>query len=433
MGSPFIEGYSAGQQQQQSSALSKLQQAYLGQQIEGAKQTQATAATNQATAQQLAGFKKLYAGSQAVLNSDDPKGTVEALFPDIVQMHEQQFGAGSWANATNEQILKEASITRDHSAMQLGIAQPKIIGDMSNPEKGIYQQDASGIKQITAPQKPTETSFAPVALADGTVGRFNHKTGTVESTGQKGAARAGGIPAMTDDQMASRAKMIANYEMPPPSSYEMARNPSAAALMEAVQTANPDYSANEFGARSKAFKDFSTGKQGTSVKSFNVAISHLDSLAQAADALDNKDTQLFNKIGNAYARETGNPAPTNFDGMKKIVTDEIVKVIVGAGGGVADREEAAKTLSSASSPAQLIGMMNKYKELMGGQLNGLRLQYEQSTGRKDFQRWLSPRAQSYLASHAQADESPSAQQQAPALQPGQVYKHASGATVEIFQ
>lgn len=410
MASPFVEGLQAGQ----SAAMGKLQQKYLGQQITDAEQTRSIQQQNNATAQQAIGFKKAAAGAQAVINSDDPKSTVETLFPEIVQMHEQQFGQGSWATVTPDQIKKEAAVVRDHSNMQFGVSAPpqmQTVGDINNPSKGVYQRDpATGaLKQVTAPQKPETTSYSPVNMADGTVGKFNNRSGQLESTGQKGGTRGSSqVPSMTDDQMTSRARMIANYEIPPPSSYEMAKNPNAAALMEKVSENNPDYAANEYGSRTKAFKDFSSGKQGNQVRSFNVAIAHLSTLEKAADALDNKDTQLFNRIGNEFARQTGQAAPTNFEGMKKLVTDEIVKAVVGAPGGVADREEASKTLSSASSPAQLIGMMNKYRELMAGQLGGLQQQYEQSTGRKDFQRWLSPDAKGYLSQHAQGGASDTA-------------------------
>jgi hypothetical protein len=149
----------------------------------------------------------------------------------------------------------------------------------------------------------------------------------------------------------------------------------------------------------RAMQDFTSGKLGSSVRSFNVGISHLDTLGQLADALGNKDTQSINRIGNYFATQTGNPAPTNFNAAKKIVGDEIVKAIVGAGGGVHDREEAAKVIDAANSPAQLKGAINTYKELMIGQLGGLEKQYNASTGRTDFDRFLSPQAQVLRAKH----------------------------------
>ena len=57
---------------------------------------------------------------------------------------------------------------------------------------------------------------------------------------------------------------------------------------------------------------------------------------------------------------------------------------------MADREAAAKTINAASSPAQLRGAIGTYKKLMQGQLGGLKQQYEQTTGKKDFERFLSP-------------------------------------------
>jgi hypothetical protein len=145
---------------------------------------------------------------------------------------------------------------------------------------------------------------------------------------------------------------------------------------------------------------FSKGKEGQAVRSFNVGLAHLDTLGGLADALHNGDIQMSNKIANAYAAQTGNPAPTNFEGAKKIVADEIVKAIVGAGGGVADREEAAKTISSANSPEQLRGVINTYKELMVGQLGGLDKQYQAGTGKTDFQeRFLSDNARNLYSNH----------------------------------
>jgi hypothetical protein len=152
----------------------------------------------------------------------------------------------------------------------------------------------------------------------------------------------------------------------------------------------------------RVLQDFTSGKSASAVRSFNVGISHLDTLGNLADALGNKDTQAVNRIGNYFATQTGNPAPTNFNAAKKIVGDEIVKAIVGAGGGVHDREEAAKVIDAANSPAQLKGAINTYKELMVGQLGGLERQYQQGSNRNDFERFLSPQAQTLRAQHGGA-------------------------------
>jgi hypothetical protein len=175
------------------------------------------------------------------------------------------------------------------------------------------------------------------------------------------------------------------------------KTPSGQRIMGMV-TADGTYDSTSFGAKAKTMNDFSTGKSGQAVKSFNVALSHLDSLGQAASALNNGDLKGVNQIGNAIASWTGNTAPTDFNAVKNIVGDEVTKAILGSGGGVADRQEAKSTIDAANSPAQLQSVIQKYQSLMAGQLAGLRTQYESSTGRKDFESKLEPRALSIARS-----------------------------------
>lgn len=125
-------------------------------------------------------------------------------------------------------------------------------------------------------------------------------------------------------------------------------------------------------------------KEARSVRAQNVLVDHLETLGSAADALKNNDIRGFNALGNKLAKETGQAAPTDFDGVKKIVGDELVKAIQGGAGAVFDRKEIQETLSSANSPAQLASMVNRYKQLAKGQLQGLEKQYESQSGKKDF-------------------------------------------------
>jgi hypothetical protein len=150
------------------------------------------------------------------------------------------------------------------------------------------------------------------------------------------------------------------------------------------------------GSRTQAVKAFATGKQGQQVTAFNTAIDHLSTMTKLSDALQNNDIKAFNSLGNTVARQTGQPAPTNFDAAKQIVTAEIIKAVVASGGGVKERQEAENNFAAASSPEQLKGVINTYKQLLGGQLNSLNLQYENSTGRKDFDKKLTPDAKAEL-------------------------------------
>lgn len=185
------------------------------------------------------------------------------------------------------------------------------------------------------------------------------------------------------------ASMIANGQVAPLSGFAM-KTDWGQQVMKRVSELNPQFSGATFANTKKAVQDFNTGKLGGTVRSLNVATSHLDTLGNLADALDTGNLQAVNKVANYWKSQTGQAAPTDFEAAKKIVADEVVKAVVGSGGGVADREEAARTISAANSPSQLRGVINTYKDLMHGQLNGLRQQYEQSTQLKDFDKFLSP-------------------------------------------
>jgi hypothetical protein len=182
---------------------------------------------------------------------------------------------------------------------------------------------------------------------------------------------------------AALVDQIGKYQVKPPSGFAL-NNPRMQSVMAQVAAKYPQFDATQFDQRQKAARDFGTGKQGQTAQSLNVAIDHLAALQEAADALKNGDVQLLNKVGNYIATQTGKPAPTNFEATKQIVADEVVKAVVGAGGSMHDREQAAKVISAAGSPAQLAGVIQQYTSLMGGQLHGLRQTYKRTTGYDDF-------------------------------------------------
>lgn len=201
----------------------------------------------------------------------------------------------------------------------------------------------------------------------------------VRKLGQGGPAAAGSSANNTQ----RIAHLIATYQMAPLSSFAMGK-PSGQAIMAAVAAENPSYNANNFTEYQKGFKDFGTGKQGSQVKSFGVAMSHLNTLDSLGDALDNGNVQAINKASNAVKSWFGGPAPTSFNAAKDVVSQEIIKAVTGAAGALGDRESAQKTLDAANSPAQLKAVIQTYKQLMAGQLQGLQRQFESSTGRNDF-------------------------------------------------
>ena len=93
--------------------------------------------------------------------------------------------------------------------------------------------------------------------------------------------------------------------------------------------------------------------------------------------------------------------------VKHIVGSEVAKAVSGTGGSaLADRQAIEKEFNSASSPAQLQGVIKKYQELMAGQVNSLRQTYTSAgLSKESFDKKLLPRTQQVLNSVQQPSRS----------------------------
>lgn len=195
---------------------------------------------------------------------------------------------------------------------------------------------------------------------------------------------------------------IGQYKVQPPNGMAL-RNPRMQAILAQVTQQYPDFDATQYGARQVAAKAFSTGKDGQAVQSANTALNHLDTIEQLAKAQQNGNIPLFNQIANAYATQTGQPAPTNLKAAISMVAPELTKAVVGTGGGVGERADFAHNLNPNGSPAQIIGGVGTIKDLMGGRLTEAARTYKRTTGRDDFSdTFLSPAAQAVFAARSGA-------------------------------
>jgi hypothetical protein len=181
--------------------------------------------------------------------------------------------------------------------------------------------------------------------------------------------------------------------------------------------------AQDFQSEGSALTKFTSGPQGNSIRSFNVLVDHLGIMDSAADALKNGNMRAFNQAAQEIARQTGSPAPTDFDATKALVGDEIAKAVIGGGGALGDRDEIKATIDKANSPDQLAGVINKYKKLALGQLRGLDKQYTEATGRDDFDRFLAPGTKAFFGDK---DGGQSAPDRAPATAGAPPAGHTEG-------
>jgi hypothetical protein len=264
-----------------------------------------------------------------------------------------------------------------------------VIGEATDPQSGTQRKaygwidpnkkvitDAQG-RPIDASTSSTPPSVQPAIGQDGKPVKGEEYLATIPSG------------------RASTARLIGDYQESPadlPS-----RGGVRAAAVADAKKYNPDYNEQNYGASQAAYKNFVAGQEGRTVRSLNVATDHLDTLRQAANALQNGDIPLLNHIRNVWREQTGSELTTNFDSIKQAVSSEIAKVVVGGQTALQDRDEMSNRARNADSPAQLNGIFDGFTRLMGGQMKGLRQQYESGTYRQDFDRFLLPATKRAIA------------------------------------
>lgn len=219
-----------------------------------------------------------------------------------------------------------------------------------------------------------QNTQSPDSIASNATARANNRDTIAKDLQVAGMTPGGGV----DENSERTAQAIASGQLPAPTGMALL-NPKNQRILGRVMEINPQYDSTTVEAKKKAARDFSSGSQGNSMRSFAVAGQHLDQLGTLVDALDNGNMQLVNKIGNTISQQTGSPAVTNFDAAKDVVSKEVVKAIVAGGGGVEERRELAQLMDAAKSPAQLKGVIKQYRNLMSAQHDAL-LQQRDAAG-----------------------------------------------------
>jgi hypothetical protein len=147
----------------------------------------------------------------------------------------------------------------------------------------------------------------------------------------------------------------------------------AAEIGQGVDLAN---SKLEFGAKRSTKTYFTSGAGGKQLTAFNTAITHLDTLDRLAGDLGNSDVQLVNRAKQAWAEQTGNPAPANFEAAKNAMSGEVAAALKASGATDQEIAHVGATFNRAQSPAQLKGAINTYRELLKSKAQQLKGQYD---------------------------------------------------------
>ena len=176
--------------------------------------------------------------------------------------------------------------------------------------------------------------------------------------------------------LANQIKAIIEHRAAPPTR----GSARADQLMQLVQSVDPTYDAQQYKTKQGIEMAFTQGLPSRTLRSLNVVQDHLNTYAEAAAALTNSNMPLFNSVANKIASITGQPAPTDFNAVKKIVGDELIKSIQGTAGALGDRKAIEEVLSSSNSPAQFASQIDKLQKLIAGQAKGLESQYKSGGG-----------------------------------------------------
>ena len=186
----------------------------------------------------------------------------------------------------------------------------------------------------------------------------------------------------------SDAQAVANYDQDP-KALNRGQTYRQFVLTEARKL-NPNYSDIDYAKNKKVIEEYNSTKPntaGANLVALNTVIGHGQEVLDANADLRNMRIPAVNRITNTISTAFGDGRTITFDAAKDIYAGEVVKVIRGNGGALADQEAAKAHIMSQSNPEQLTSVIKEYNKLFSHKVDALRGPYER-TGRKDFDTFL---------------------------------------------
>ena len=337
----------------------------------------ATATENSRKALQMFMPEALVAGGNIVNKNPLAAGGIGNVLGDVsmtkfeagrLPILQQQANAASTNAAVNKAGLGIRAVQADPFNLT-GVQATFPLTPVAGVGGGGAVPNVAGAPRAAAPAAAPAPANAPVA---DTISGRQMPLGEAINKGLTGPDLLSVMPRA----LAGQVSAILEHRAAPPSG----NSTRSSQLMQIVQAADPTYDAQQYKTKQGIETAFTAGLPSRTLKSINVADDHLKVLNSTIDALQNGDTKLFNQLGNAIATQFGAPAPTDFNGVKNIVADELVKAILGGAGALGDRKALQETVSAANSPEQLRSMIKRYQQLMDGQRTGLAEQYKSGGG-----------------------------------------------------
>jgi len=200
--------------------------------------------------------------------------------------------------------------------------------------------------------------------------------------------------------IAAQVKALAEGRMAFPTGAAF-RSPVTQQILSLVGAYDPTFDAVNYQARNKTRSSLAAGQIGQNLTKINTAIGHLDSFDKAAEALNNSDYPLFNKLYNAIVPEVGGTETAGkirtFQQAKEAVANELMAVFRGTGASSTDTAKWAETLNSADSPAALKAAVRGAVDLLDSRIGAVKQQYQTGMGTtEDPLQMVYPKAQATL-------------------------------------
>lgn len=123
----------------------------------------------------------------------------------------------------------------------------------------------------------------------------------------------------------------------------------------------------QFATAQQAQKYFTTGKGADAFRQQETILHHAQVFSQIADALNNGNVQLANKLGNQFGAQFGSDQATNYKIAGQIFSAEVGKYLAGGQSTAEERKELSELIPSFSSPSQIKGGLATLSALVQGQ------------------------------------------------------------------
>jgi len=318
---------------------------------------------------------------QLVAQDTESLSNAQANFKQAQELREKQLGgykdsgeafrgAGTTATTQEENETKGAQLPIDQEKADTerdkanNVPEPKTYEEMvlrAQTEKD-PQKRAQYWKAATDIQKAEVRRFQAGANANGPVDIGNTKL--------SGDAYLQTLPA----GMGPTIKAIAEGRMAPPSPGN--RSKQAQALLNALNIYAPGYDATKYPTYAATRKEFTEGKIGQSINSFNTSLNHLDRLEQ--NIPDNGYFETLNALRNA-ASPSGSERSQKlaaFDADATAVANEVSKAYKGGVISEGEYNHMNSLLSRSAAPAKMKANIAEFRELLQGKLENFQKQWE---------------------------------------------------------